>query len=174
MTVRRAALLGTLLAVGASLLTGGVADAGGVAAGLRATATCPTRSVPVRLVGGGVATVRHARPGRTITTITGSTSNLFLVVRLHAAWRAVQGGAGSTVELTAAGPDGEAWLWSFRLRSAQPLADPTDYTVCLHPTVGRASFVSHLHGATGAWTFTASVTTGRVAGTTAQLSLVSS
>ena len=171
MRVRRRALVPALGAIAVAVAGGAIANASAVTVAVRASATCATQRVPVRLVDGSVVVVRHARPGRTIRQVSGSTRNLFLVVRLHAPWRTVQAGAGTTTVVDAAGPNGEAWRWTFHLRNAHPLADPTDYVVCLRPKTASGSFAAHMHGAPGAWTFTVSVTAGRLSGSTGQLAL---
>ncbi len=153
------------LALAAALALGAAvpASAATVRVSVKAVASCTPKRVNVRFADGSVHRVTHVVPGRRIQVVQASTKNLFVLVRVHASWARVTGGAGHRLRLTADGPASEQWTWRFRLHAANPLADPTDYVVCLHPLVGTRSFVTRMQQAHGSWVFTAALTTGRYA-----------
>jgi len=169
---RLTATVSTALLTGAAIvLAAGSADARSVAMSVRATATCAPRTVNVKLTDGSVAAVRHATPGRTITTVRAGTKDLYLVVRLKASWKAVQRRPGQHVLVTADGPNGEQWQFTYLLRKARPLADPTRYTVCLRPRTLKGSFAKRMRAVKGTWTFGVAITEGSLVGTSRSLDI---
>jgi hypothetical protein len=156
------------LSVVAAITTGGVLLAAAVGSadarsvGMRAwgVASCTPKRVNVKLDNGTVAAVTHATPGRKITTVSAGTRRLFIVVRLNASWATVQKTPGQTITVTATGPNGQAWTFAFKTRSARPLADPTRYLACLQPRVSTGTFVQRLRADKGPWSFAVAVTKG--------------
>jgi hypothetical protein len=162
--VKVPALAAFALAAGLSIAAAAPASAGTVRISVKAVSSCTPKRVNVTFQDGTVHRVTHVTPGPRLTAVTGKTKDLYIVARIHASWSKVTGGAGHMLRLTADGPATEQWTWRFRLRSAHPLADPTNYVVCLHPLTASGSFVKRMHQAHGAWRFTTTLTTGRYTG----------
>jgi hypothetical protein len=160
-----------LAAVVLSLVAAAPASARATRIAVRTVSSCAPHRVNVRFQDGSVHRVTHVLPGPRLRTVTSATRDLYIVARIHASWARVTGGAGHRLTLTADGPGGEQWTWQFQLRAAHPLADPTDYVVCLHPKAGGHPFVRRMKQAHGTWKFTTSLVSGRLKGSTGATSL---
>jgi hypothetical protein len=130
--------------------------------------SCRKHQVFVQLTDGSVVQVTHTTPGPILHRVTATTSDVFLVARIHAGWAQVLRSPGQLLTVTAAGPRKETWAWQFLLRRTPPLADPTDYVTCLRLRTKNGSFATQMHRHPGVWTFTAVITRGRLAGSTAK------
>ena len=108
--------------------------------------------------------VAHGAPGALRNRIGRQASDLYLVVRLSAPWTTVRAAPGTTFRVTADGPKGERWRWTFRTSSGNPESDSSGYVGCLRPMAGVVSFARHLRTVRGRWTFTVDVVGGRVKG----------
>jgi hypothetical protein len=162
---------GLLAAIALSLIAAVPASARPTGIAAHAVSSCSPHRVNVRFQDGSVHTVTHVLPGPRLRTVTSTTRDLYIVARIRASWSRVTGGAGHRLTLTADGPGGEQWTWQFQLHAAHPLADPTNYVVCLHPKAGGHPFVRRMKQAHGSWKFTLRLVSGRLKGSIGATSL---